>query len=430
MKNYLPISIVAAISGMITLGSCTQEVLTDDMTASDSRITVMTRGEGELVASPLRLYIFNSSNQCVAMQALEANATTFTKALPVGTYEVYALGGADDTRYNLPTSDNATKTSAITLNEGQSWGDLMAGSATVTLNNGETNALTLNLSRKVTLINSIVISGVPAATTSVSVKISPLRQSMLLNGTYQGDEGEITIALTKQSDGTTWKMTSTDNYLLPSVDNPTITITVDNTPFTHTCTTPIEANHKINIEGTYQEPTTSPAEITLSGSINGVAWGSNTDVNFTFGPEEATTPSTPTTEIPAAGSIYNTCYVMKVDGNQVTLLSPSQTKVSITTNESQSSISSSINNQLTNWEKDISNNWRVMNYTEAEYLLNNISAINQKEIGQKFNTSKYLLTHEEEIYHFNPNGATLNISKEFASGTNYYLRPVTTITIQ
>ena len=429
MKNYLPISIVAAISGMITLGSCTQEVLTDDMSLTDSRITVMTRGEGELVASPLRLYIFNSSNQCVAMQALEANATTFTKTLPVGTYEVYALGGADDTRYNLPTSDNATKTSAITLNDGQSWGDLMAGSATVTLNNGETNALTLNLSRMVTLINSIVISGVPAATTSVSVKISPLRQSMLLNGTYQGDEGEITIALTKQEDGTTWRMTSEDNYLLPSVDNPTITITVDNTPFTHTCDTPIEANHKINIEGTYQEPTTSPAEITLSGSINGVAWGSNNDVNFTFGPEEASTPSTPTT-IPEEGGSYLGCYVLKVDGNQVTLLSPSQKQHIVEDNDDAETVSSKISTNLQSWEPSISTNWRLMTKEEASLIRSTYTSINTMSEAKKGiaigNTFSYYCTDGDAIYQFQP--AYTSFIEGGRNAT--WLRPVTTITIQ
>ena len=64
-KNFL--YYVAAFCGMVTLGSCAQEVINEDMSASDSRMTVMTRGEGDPVSSPVRLYVFDSNDGRVTM---------------------------------------------------------------------------------------------------------------------------------------------------------------------------------------------------------------------------------------------------------------------------------------------------------------------------------------------------------------------------
>ena len=276
----------------------------------------MTRGYDDPITSPVHLYVFDS-NGCVAVETLDEGSSSFTKNLPAGSYDVYALAGVDETRYTLPSKEDATKTTAIALKAGQQMGDLMAGYSSVTLSDGGDNSTTLNLSRKVILIKSITIKDVPKETTSVSVKIGPIQEVMLLNGTYQGDEGEFTTTLTKQSDGTTWKMETENIYLLPSVGKPTITVTVGTTPFSYTCQSELEANHKVTIDGTYKEPTTMPAELTLSGTINGVAWGDDKDVSFEFGPSDS--PTTPSVEIPAEGSTYLGCYVLKVpEGWQLT----------------------------------------------------------------------------------------------------------------
>ena len=312
---------VAACCGLVTLGSCSQEVMNEELTASERQMTIMTRGEGEPITSPVRLYVFDSED-CVAVEALDEGVSSFTKNLPAGSYEVYALAGVDDTRYTLPSKEEATKTTAIALKDGQQLGDLMAGYSSITLSQDGENSTTLNLSRKVILLKSITIKDVPEGTTSVSVKIGPIQESMLLNGTYQGDEGEFSTTLTKQSDGTTWKMDTEDIYLLPSVGKPTITVTVGTTPFSSTCQSELEANHKVTIEGNYKQPTAQPAELTLSGTINGVACGEDKGVSFEFGPSEE--PTTPSAEIPAQGSMYLGCYVLKVNGHEVTLLSPSQ----------------------------------------------------------------------------------------------------------
>ena len=424
-KNFL--HYVAAFCGMVTLGSCAQEVINEDMSASDSRMTVMTRGEGDPVSSPVRLYVFDSNDGCVTMETLDAGSSSFTKNLPAGTYDVYALAG-DESRYALPSKDEATKTTPIVLKSGEQLGDLMIGHSSVTLSDGITNETTLNLSRKVILLRSVIIKDVPEGTTDVSVKISPIQESILINGTYQGNEGAFSVALTKQSDGTTWKMATEDVFLLPSVGKPTITITIGSTPFTYSCPNELEANHKVTIEGTYKEPTTQPAELTLTGTINGVAWGEDSHVSFDFGPDDSSTTTPP--EIPAQGSTYLGCYVLSVSGNDVTLLSPSQKQHVIEDKEEQAIISSKINAKLQTWETTISSNWRLMTKEEAGLIRSNYTSINtlsETERGETISPSfSYFCTDGNSIFEFLPNTTNFIVGGRYAT----YLRPVTTITIQ
>ena len=424
-KNFL--YYVAAFCGMVTLGSCAQEVINEDMSASDSRMTVMTRGEGDPVTSPVRLYVFDSNDGCVTMETLDVGSSSFTKNLPAGTYDVYALAG-DESRYALPSKDEATKTTPIALKSGEQLGDLMIGHSSVTLSDGITNETTLNLSRKVILLRSVIIKDVPEGTTDVSVKISPIQESILINGTYQGNEGAFSVALTKQSDGTTWKMATEDVFLLPSVGKPTITITIGSTPFTYSCPNELEANHKVTIEGTYKEPTTQPAELTLTGTINGVAWGEDSHVSFDFGPEDK--PSTPSGDIPAEGSTYLGCYVLKVNGNEVTLLSPSHAKGIVDDGDqnNQEAISTKINAKLANWEQTISTNWRLMNYTEAELIRSSFTTINAQLSTKMVNSSPYFYLNETTICNSILGGVTIATTP--GGKDNTYLRPVTTITIQ
>ena len=74
---------------------------------------------------------------------------------------MYAVGGASSSDYVLPTTDDAVATSAIALREGHSHGDLMAAQATVTLTDGGTNTVTLGMTRKTMLIQSVVVKKVP-----------------------------------------------------------------------------------------------------------------------------------------------------------------------------------------------------------------------------------------------------------------------------
>ena len=417
MRKYF-LHYVAAFCGMVTLGSCAQEVINEDMSASDSRMTVMTRGEGDPVTSPVRLYVFDSNDGCVTMETLDVGSSSFTKNLPAGTYDVYALAGADESRYVLPSKEEATKTTPIVLKSGEQLGDLMIGHSSVTLSDGITNETTLNLSRKVILLRSVIIKDVPEGTTDVSVKISPIQESILINGTYQGNEGAFSVALTKQSDGTTWKMATEDVFLLPSVGKPTITITIGSTPFTYSCPNELEANHKVTIEGTYKEPTTQPAELTLTGTINGVAWGEDSHVSFDFGPEDK--PS-----VLSVGTLYEGHYVLEVNGKEVTLLSSTETSDLARTGPSQTQ--ESIDSYLQTYNStDHIGGWRIPNANDAQEIISQRTTI--------ANITSVPISSNSYFYYNSTGGLTAFKDDHGSLSSGIFaralLRPVTTITIQ
>lgn len=417
----------AAMCGLLTLGSCTQEVINDPEPEPNSMLKVMTRsGEEAVVAYPVRLYVFGDDGKCKNMQILEDASNQLSVKLPEGTYSVYGLGGADATRYVLPSQEEASATSVISLQSGQQLGDLMAGQSTVSLSANGTNNLTIGLNRKVMLIKSLVIKDVPVGTGAVSVKIAPLRESICLDGSYQGEKGGATISLTKQDDGTTWKMTSENNYLLPSVNKPTITISIDNTSFSYNCATEMTANHKINIEGTYKPATvTTPTEVTLTGTITGATWEEEKAIDFSFG-EGTNEQETPAASIPKVGEIYQGCYVLAVDRNKVTLLSPTETIVT-GAGGGADQVKTAIETALEAYNTaDRIGDWRLPDSAEAQLMVSQYITIDQVT-SLPINSNGYFYIINDKIESFkNDNG-------KIGGGGNYastYLRPVATITIQ
>ncbi len=417
----------AAMCGLLTLSSCTQEVINDPEPEPNSMLKVMTRsGEETVVAYPVRLYVFGDDGKCKTMQILEDASNQLSVKLPEGTYSVYGLGGADATRYVLPSQEEASATSVISLQSGQQLGDLMAGQSTVSLSANGTNNLTIGLNRKVMLIKSLVIKDIPAGTGAVSVKIAPLRESICLDGSYQGEKGGATISLTKQDDGTTWKMTSENNYLLPSVNKPTITITIDNTSFSYNCATEMTANHKINIEGTYKPATvTTPTEVTLTGTITGATWEEEKAIDFNFG-EGTNEQETPAASVPKVGELYQGCYVLAVDGNKVTLLSPTESTVTIAGNGAEA-VKAAIEAALEAYNTpDRIGVWRLPDSAEALLIVSQYITIDEVT-SLPFNNNGYFYINNDNI------GSFKNNKGNIANGGGYsttFLRPVTTITIQ
>ena len=368
--------------GLLTLVSCAQEVMNEEEAEPNSRLTVMTRASEEAVVQyPVRLYVFDDNSKCKALQILEDANSQISITLTEGTYGVYAIGGADETRYVVPSKEDATTTSAITLQSGQQLGDFMAGHSTVALSANGSNTLTIGLDRKVLFVKSLVIKNVPTGTSSVSIKIAPLREAVCLDGSYQGTKGAATINLSKQEDGTTWKMLSEDFFLLPSVDKPTITVNVDNSSFSHTFATELEANHQIVIEGSYKPGTpTTPAEVTLTGTISGATWGDDQVIDFNFG-DGADDPETPAADAPQVGDIYNGCYVLAVDGNKVTLLSAKEESAIVDGKDNKDDAMDKINTRLKTWSIDgISTSWRLPKLEEVQKIY---ETINSKELFNK-----------------------------------------------
>ena len=371
MKKNQSVFLVAAVSGMVALCSCAKEVMNSNGMERDSRLTVLTRsdeGNGSPeIATPLRFYVFNDEERCVAIQTSERSDTPLSIELPEGEYDVYAVGGADESLMTLPSQDEAEKSSVIRLKEGKDFNDLMIAHAPVTLSPEGSNTLTLGLERKVCLITSVSIKGVPDNTESVSVSISPLYESILLNGRYEGGNGTRSIPLVKQADGSTWAMADCI-YLLPSADKPTISIIIDNTTFSYTCEEEISANHKISIDGTYTGQG-GLTNILLSGTVTGDSWEDEQTISFIFNKDEHETDNGSTNEsVPEVGSYYQGCYVLTVSGKQAIILSSIEEDNVFETEDSYKT--QKVTDALKNWSvPNISANWELPDYNLLQVIL-------------------------------------------------------------
>ena len=78
-----------------------------------------------------RIYIFNEKGKCVQLLSTseESNAATVTMA--AGTYDLYAVGGEDLSRFILPSQESATPKSIIKRMTDKTMDDLQIKHATV-----------------------------------------------------------------------------------------------------------------------------------------------------------------------------------------------------------------------------------------------------------------------------------------------------------
>ena len=399
----------------------------------NSLLQVRTRGGGSgddaTVAYPVTVYVF-AGDECRAAQTIGDEGQTLNIALVEGTYSVYAVGGASATDYVLPTADEATTTTALALREGHENSDLMAASATATLVDGGTNTITLGMTRKTMLIQSIIISKVPTTATAVSVTIAPLWQSLTVSGTYSGTAGSQTIALTKQSDNRTWL--STDGvYLLPPSSQPasvSVNITIDGVTKTYTYSTSdeLEAGYKINISGTYTEA----VGVNLTGTITGATWLGERTISFDFDESGSSTstpdnttdpdnPDNPENDIPAVGETYQGCYVLSVTDTgadvDVLLLSPDETTCLAT--------DLNVNNALENCGAADVDDWAVPTKEQMQLVEAKLLADDAELTGEKY---LYRKTAGGLGYHTLGEENTWSTANE---STTYRLRPVAIVTI-
>ena len=402
----------AALCGLMSLVSCTEEVMNEQLAKSNSQLSVVTRAGNEAVlALPVQLYIFNAASKCVAAQTIESGNSMTPVWLPEGVYSICAIGGADDTHYTLPSQETATPETGISLKENQALTDLMAFSTQVDLADGAQEELTITLGRQVLKLKDITIREVPEKYTSVSVQISKLYETLLVNGTPSGTNGSITVNLIQdQTNNTLWKLEN-EAYLLPSNGKPTITVSFktgsETKSYVYTCKEVLPANYKLTIDGTYN----SKQGVTISGTITGAVWSGEKTIALTFNEKDDNTTGEENTTtddnngggnsgggesgngngnenpsggnennnvtLPAVGSLYHTCYVFDVNSttNTITVLAPERKNQIVTTNETQTSLSSKTTNELSTWSYDGITDWTLPNKSQLEAILNNNSNI-------------------------------------------------------
>lgn len=388
------------------LSSCSKSVVDETVSNApgdgNSTLNIITRaddGEAQL-SYPISLYVFNSSNQCIATQTLNSSDDAIAIAnLRAGTYSVYAIGGADENRYTLPSKAEATPNSLISLQEGKIHEDLMAGHNTVVIGDNETNQLTLTMSRMVSMLKSIKVNQIPDEVSAVAVTITPLREAIRLNGEPDGDAGIFSINLVEQSDGRTWK-NATQQYMLPSNGQATITIkmtrgTVTNS-YSYTCQEAFLANYIINIDATYTGST-----FNMTGTLTGATWAGERTITFEF--DENSSVGSETTqgneqgggnsgnenqgggsstdqgnnvvigEAPTEGTVYQGCYVLSSINNNngtstVTLMTPTQTNgLSFNAND-QNSIKTAVEEAISSIAVSGISGWRLPTKDEMDII--------------------------------------------------------------
>lgn len=465
-KNF--VFSVAALFGVMTLLGCSREVLDvyeQEEPESTSVLHVFTRegtngATAANVPNPVCLYVFNALDQCVRMVP-EVTQETVVR-LPGGTFEVYAVAGADPSRYDLPSLAEAEKESEITLLSGQNWGDLMVSQAQVMATNGADNSLTLSMNRVVMGIREITIRKVPSSVESVRITISPLYESLRVDGGYSGSKGAFTQSLSLSDDEGTWHFAEDPEdegssvYLLPSVGKPTITVsfvTGESTKnYSYASSVPLEANHKLVISGTYTEE----AKLQLSGLITGSEWDSDTSISFDFDetstststttptdPDDPVTPNdtTSTDTIPddvaeyrpTVNTLYKNCYVLEVADSTALLLAPTHKNNIVSTASTGNVTLAKINTTLEKWSVDgVTGNWRLPSCDEIRNFLANIDMINPL-LTEKllYSNSRYFCIDNGVLHYASviQSSYRVDIVAVENYSSSYYLRPVLTIKI-
>lgn len=390
---------VAALS----LTACEKCIIEESSVADDepSKLFISTRAaaandggdaDGE-ISYPVNVYVFDEDGACVATKSIESSEEPLELNVPAGDYDVYAVAGADGEDYNLPSKSDAATDATVELKDGHAHGDLMTANGSVTMAFGEENKLTLELARKVMMLESINIEKVPENVTAVSVTLSPLRENLLLNGDYEGSNGVFETDLQKASDGTTWK-SSKEVYLLEAAGPATVkvsfTVKDEVKTYSFECSDELKANHKININGTFGE-----GNLKMEGIMTGATWDSPVDIplDFSDGESSTTTPGDDTTnkgtgEIPSVGSLYKGCYVLKSEdtGSKTVVTLMSTETINALAYEydeknkktDQASMEAAINETFKSWEVEGGPDLRLPTLDELLYVAKNLDFINSK----------------------------------------------------
>lgn len=433
MKRF--IYAVLTVVSLCAMSACEKqlEVKPADQPKADGELKIRTRSaSNDLVVSyPVIVYVMNSEGTCVSRETVVSAESALSIDLPSGEYNVYAVAGATEDSYTLPTMQTATPTSELLLKENAKHGDLMAASSTITLGKNETNQLTLNLARKVMKVTSLTINDVPADVTAVTMTFSPLCKSLRLNGTFNTTATSQTVSLTKQADETTWT-NSESLFLLPQTGSTTITIGLtkgeQTTYYSYACQQTLDSNHELTIAATYA----GDRKITMTGSINGVAWGDPIDITFEFGEDNTSDnkggdSNNSSDEVPEVHSVYKDCYVLSVadDGNDkvVTLLHKNAVAIS-GSGKTEAAVSAEIDAALPSFNINGITGWRIPTRADLNDFNFNIFNTAISSVSDAISigtTSYYYYLDGEHLKCFRGN----NLNLGYVTGDHF--RPVTTV---
>lgn len=368
--------------------SCEKYQAEDDFSPVVSNSTLVVRAcmpkaadtesqENLKVSYPVKVYVFNKNDICINLSEISTADDELILKLAEGTYDVYAIAGANDESYELPTQENATKESIIKLRDGYDHCDLMSAYSNVVLVDGEENTLTLSLERKVMLLENVTMTNIPNDVTAVSVSISPLYETLLLDGTYSGENGTYTVNLSKEGDSNVWANNS-GIYVLEAANKTTLKVSMTRNneikSYSYSCAEDLKANYKININGSYDSN-----GFNVSGTIKGVEWAGTINVDFTFKDEQI---SGPTLLAPEVGTLYQDCFVMKSEksGSKtiITLFTTAYKNRLEYIKGDQESMKEAVDAGIAELAVEGIEGWRLASVEEFRYIRDNAEFINGK----------------------------------------------------
>lgn len=412
-KHWLGIVMMAVL-----LASCSNDMMVEEPTAPTTLRLTTRSGDGAAVSYPVSIYVMQNG-VCQAVKTVIGADETIAIPLTVGTYDVYAVGGASPDDYTLPAAADATPATAINLKEGRTHGELMTASAQTTLTAGSENSVALQLRRKVLILQTVTITQAPASVTAASVSVSPLSEAITIAGYYSGTGGSVSVDLECQTDGTTWQAEA-NRYLLPATETPTVSIAITTAEgtrrYTRTLDEPFAANKKYVLNASYQ------AAAQLSVDLSAEEWQAEETVDFDFGEDDKTDDD----NFPAAGDTYRGCFVLAseiaADGlsAELTLLSP--TELTGIYDSNTTTMQANIDAALATVTSGGISDWRVPTTIEARLMYEAREAIGGL-------TANNYLCHSNGTYRaFRPTDAAFTSSPSTVKSSTV-LRPVATITL-
>lgn len=388
MKNKLLFYYFILLFSAVSFVSCEKYSIEDDSKFNESdNSTLIVRARAPIgvdgtvqetskISYPISVYVFNE-NKCINISKITSEEDELILNLNRGCYDIYAVAGANDELYELPTKETATRQSIIRLREGANHNDLMLAYNNIVLDDGEENTLTLALERKVMLLESITMNDIPNDVTEMSVSICPLYENLLLDGSYAGESGVYTVILNKKDGTNTWS-NDTGIYMLEAANKATLKVSMVRNgvmkSYSYSCAEDLKANYKININGKYIED-----DIKVSGTITGAKWAGNIDIDFTFKDEHV---SEPPSSVPEVGTLYKDCFVLKSEksGSRtlVTLFTTScKNKLQFIKGD-QESMKNAIDAGIEELAVEGITGWRLPSVDELRYIKDNSEFINGK----------------------------------------------------
>lgn len=359
--------------------SCEKELTVEGTSEPDTALSIVTRSvtAEEVVTYPVAVYVLSSDTKRLATSSMLTNKDSpLELGLAHGTYDVFAIAGADEDIYKLPQEDELSETSELVLKDGKEHTDLMTAHSTVTLKEKEENTLVLGFERQVMQLKEATILQVPSDITNVSISLSPFYQSLQINGVL-GNISPHQFPLVSKGDGT-WTLESPQMVLI-SPETAAITVSLQKgeetvKSYTFPCPDELKKNYQISIVGTYQEDNT----VHITGNMTGVSWAGTHEITFTFG-EGAPTgddngggDSPVSDEVPKCNSIYKDCYVLSVQevngGHEVILLYKEDFTIA-PANKAMEEVLEEINAINTALSINGITGWRLPNEKEAEEIV-------------------------------------------------------------